>query len=111
MLEYMVNSNGHFSDYYEYSKVKTCLKHADFLVDIANKSAAISGSGRDRITITYSYDVAHFVDALVNNEERRPTHSVIIGEKVTMNRIVANAVDARVSQEFPLVHLTSPKVI
>ncbi|KAF4434155.1 nmra-like family [Fusarium acutatum] len=102
-LEYTVVSNGHFSDYYGYPKVKTYLKHADFLVDIANKAAAIPGSGEDKIAFTYSIDVARFVDALINTDEKWPKHSVVIGEKITANEIVAVAEDAR-GERFSVVH-------
>ncbi|KAF4950552.1 hypothetical protein FGADI_8111 [Fusarium gaditjirri] len=93
-LEYTVVSNGHFSDYYGYPKVKTYLKYAAFLVDIANKTAAVPGSGEDKIAFTYSFDVARLVDALVNTDKKWPKHSVIIGEKITANEIVAIAEDA-----------------
>ncbi|KAF4333740.1 nmra-like family [Fusarium beomiforme] len=102
-LEYTVVSNGHFSDYYGYPKVKTYLKHADFLVDIANKTAAIPGSGDDKVAFTYSFDVARFVDALVNTNQEWPRHSVIIGEKITINEIVAIAEEARGAQ-FSVAH-------
>ncbi|TVY77868.1 Oxidoreductase BOA1 [Fusarium oxysporum f. sp. cubense] len=102
-LEYTVVSNGHFSDYYGYPKAKTHLKHADFLVDIANKTAAVPGSGEDTVAFTYSFDVAHFVDALVNTEEKWPKHSVIIGEQITVNEIVTIAKDAR-GKRFSVVH-------
>jgi hypothetical protein len=94
-LEYTAVSNGHFSDYYGYPKVKTYLKHADFLVDIANKAAAVPGSGDDKVAFTYSFDVARFVDALVSTDEKWPKNSVVIGEKITANEIVAIAEEAR----------------
>lgn len=102
-LEYTVVSNGHFSDYYGYPKVKTYLKHADFLVDIANKAAAVPGSGEDKVVFTYSFDVARFVDALVNTDEKWPKQSVIIGEKITANEIVAIAEAARGKSEASIV--------
>ncbi|KAM0079785.1 hypothetical protein ACKRZS_008072 [Fusarium odoratissimum] len=102
-LEYTIVSNGHFSDYYGYPKFKTYLKHADFLVNIANKAAAVPGSGEDRVAFTYNFGVARFVDVLVNTEEKWPKHSVIIGEKITVNGIVAIAEGAR-GERFPMVH-------
>ncbi|SCO80854.1 uncharacterized protein FRV6_05067 [Fusarium oxysporum] len=102
-LEYTIVFNGHFSDYYGYPKVKTYLKHADFLVDIANKAAAVPGSGEDRVAFTYSFDVARFVDDLVNTEEKWPKHSVIIGEKITVNGMVAIAEGAR-GERFSMAH-------
>ncbi|KAG4267321.1 hypothetical protein FPRO04_04933 [Fusarium proliferatum] len=102
-LECTVVSNGHFSDYYGYPKVKTHLKHADFLVDIANKVAAVPGTGEDKVVFTYSFDVARFVDALVNTDEKWPKNSVIIGEKITANEIVAMAERVR-GERFSVVH-------
>ncbi|KAF5971127.1 nmra-like family [Fusarium coicis] len=102
-LEYTTVSNGHFSDYYGYPKIKTYLKHADFLVDIANKAAAIPGSGDDKVAFTYSFDVARFVDALVSTDEKWPKTSVVIGEKITANEIVAIAEEAR-GGRFSVVH-------
>ncbi|KAL9572327.1 hypothetical protein ACKAV7_003528 [Fusarium commune] len=83
--------------------VKTYLKHAAFMVDIANKTAAIPSSGQDKIAFTYSFDVARFVDALAETEDKWPKHSVIIGEKITANEIVAIADDAR-GERFSVVH-------
>ncbi|QGI67650.1 hypothetical protein CEK26_011603 [Fusarium fujikuroi] len=90
-LEYTVVSNGHFSDYYGYPKVKTDLKHADFLIDTANKAAAVPGSGENKIVFTYSFQVPRFVDALANTDKKWPKNSVVIGEKITTNEIVAIA--------------------
>ncbi|RKK76739.1 hypothetical protein BFJ69_g6688 [Fusarium oxysporum] len=106
-LEYTIVFNGHFSDYYGYPKVKTYLKHADFLVDIANKAAAVPGSGEDRVAFTYSFDVARFVDDLVNTEEKCPKHSVIIGEKITVNGMVAIAEGARGKSKVINCHILS----
>ncbi|KAI1049170.1 hypothetical protein LB506_004655 [Fusarium annulatum] len=102
-LEHTVVSNWHFSDYYGYPKVKTHLKHADLLVDIANKAAAVPGTGEDKVVFTYSFDVARFVDALVNTDEKWPQNSLIIGEKLTADEIVAIAEDTR-GERFSVVH-------
>ncbi|KAF5655293.1 nmra-like family [Fusarium sp. NRRL 25303] len=75
--------------------MKTHLKHADFLFDIANKAAAVPGSGEDKVVFTYSFDVARFVDALVNTDEKLPKNNVIIGEKITANEIAAIVEHAR----------------
>ncbi|SCO55457.1 uncharacterized protein FFMR_12613 [Fusarium fujikuroi] len=102
-LEYTVVSNGHFSDYYGYPKVKTDLKHADFLIDTANKAAAVPGSGENKIVFTYSFQVPRFVDALANTDKKWPKNSVVIGEKITTNEIVAIAEHVR-GERFSVVH-------
>lgn len=92
-LEYTVVSNGHFMDYYGFPKVKSYLKHADFLIDIGNKTAAIPGSGDDKIAFAYSFDVARFVEALVSSTRKWPKRSVVIGDVVTTNELVQMAED------------------
>ncbi|RTE78491.1 hypothetical protein BHE90_007027 [Fusarium euwallaceae] len=94
-IEYTIVTNGHFSDYYGYPKVKSYLKHAGFLVDIRNKTAAIPGSGNDKVVFTYSFDVARFVDALISTCKEWPKRSVIIGDVITMNDLVKVAEEAR----------------
>ncbi|KAH7178844.1 hypothetical protein DER46DRAFT_570460 [Fusarium sp. MPI-SDFR-AT-0072] len=100
-------------------------QNAAFMVDIANKAAAIPGSSQDKVAFTYSFDVARFVDALVNTEEKWPKYSIIIGRKITVNEIIAFAKDARglwiteghldlayegsLNQIFPHIELTSVK--
>ncbi|KAG5779868.1 hypothetical protein H9Q73_006483 [Fusarium xylarioides] len=83
-LEYTVVSNGHFSDYYGYPK-------------------PTPGSGDDKVAFTYKFDVARFVDALVNTDEKLPKNSVIIGEKIRANEIVA-IVEAARGERFSVVH-------
>ncbi|RBA13523.1 hypothetical protein FPRO05_02316 [Fusarium proliferatum] len=87
-LEYTVVSNGHFSDYYGYPKVKTYLKHAGFLVDIANKAAAVPSSVEDKVVFRHSFSVARFVDALVNMDEKWSKHSVIIVRSSRRTRLL-----------------------
>ncbi|RMJ17654.1 hypothetical protein CDV36_002640 [Fusarium kuroshium] len=94
-IEYTIVTNGHFSDYYGYPKVKSYLKHADFLVDIRNKTAAIPGSGNDKVVFTYSFDVARFVDALISTSKKWPKRSIIIGDVITMNDLFKLAEEAR----------------
>ncbi|KAJ3539925.1 hypothetical protein NM208_g5290 [Fusarium decemcellulare] len=102
-LEYTIVSNGHFSDYYGYPKVKTYLRHADFLIDLKNKTAAIPGSGDDKVVFTYSFDVARFVGALVSTSKSWPRRSTIIGDKITMNELLDIAQEAR-GAEFSVTY-------
>ncbi|KAL0934393.1 NmrA-like family protein [Colletotrichum truncatum] len=100
-LEYTRIINGHFSDYYGYPFVKSHLKHADFLIDIANKTAVIPGTGDDKVAFTYSFDVAHYVDALVSTDIQWPKESKIIGDILTVNELVQMAEEAR-GQKFTI---------
>ncbi|KAF6804239.1 hypothetical protein CSOJ01_10326 [Colletotrichum sojae] len=108
-LEHTVVINGHFSDYYGYPMIKTYLKHADFLVDIANKTAAIPGTGDDKVAFTYSFDVAKFVDALISTEKRWPKQSTVIGDVLTINELVHLAESIR-GQRFVIHHDTVEKL-
>ncbi|KAF5698321.1 cupin conserved barrel [Fusarium globosum] len=73
-------------------------------VDMANKAAAVPGSGEGKVVSTYSFDVTRFVDSLLNADEEWPKQSVIIGEKITTNEINAISKDRYVGERFSVVH-------
>jgi hypothetical protein len=63
-LEWTHFVNGFFLDYYGMPHVETYLTPVVFVVDIANKTAALPGStGDEKITLTYTKDLAKFVVA------------------------------------------------
>ncbi|KAF5604332.1 hypothetical protein FPCIR_878 [Fusarium pseudocircinatum] len=72
----------------------------------ANKAAAIPGFGEDKVAFTYSFDVARFVDALVNTDKKWPKHSVTIGEKITANELLPllKLQELYVGERFSVVH-------
>lgn len=96
-LEYTVVINGFFLDYYVQPHVKSYLSGLTVAVDIANKVAAIPGSGNVPITFTYTFDIAKFVSALLN-QSSWDKESYIIGDKVTFNELLAIAEEARGSK-------------
>ncbi|CZR46033.1 uncharacterized protein FPRO_11480 [Fusarium proliferatum ET1] len=65
---------------------------------MANKAAAVPGSGEDKVVSTDSFDVTRFVDSLLNTDEEWLKQSVIIGEKITTNEINAITKDVNDSQ-------------
>jgi hypothetical protein len=87
-LEYTLVSNGFFMDYYGLPKVKSYLQPFVFAVDIANNAAAIPGSGNVPVVFTHTFDVAQCVAALVGEEEWNE-RTIIIGDKLTWNDLVA----------------------
>ncbi|KAL4938807.1 hypothetical protein BDV06DRAFT_200119 [Aspergillus oleicola] len=89
-LEYTLVSNGFFMDYYGLPKVKSYLQPFAFAVDLANNAAAIPGSGDVPVVFTHTFDVAKYVAALTSAKEW-PERSVIIGDKLTWNELVALA--------------------
>lgn len=60
------------------------------VLDVENRAAAIPGSGDVPVTLTYSYDVASFVAALLDMPHWSK-ESRIIGDTVTWNEFVRMA--------------------
>jgi hypothetical protein len=101
-LEYTFVSNGFFMDYYGLPKVKSYLQPFVFAVDISNNTAAIPGSGDDPVVFTHTFDVAKYVTALVG-AEAWPERSIIIGDKLTWNQLVALAEGIKGLSSFLIV--------
>ncbi|KAL4758767.1 NAD(P)-binding protein [Aspergillus foveolatus] len=93
-LEYTLISNGFFLDYYGMPKVKSYLQPFVFAVDVANNTAAIPGSGDVPVVFTHTFDVAKFVAALIS-QANWPERSIIIGDKKTLNEVVAVAEEVK----------------
>lgn len=67
-----------------------------FVIDVANKMAAIPGTGNDVMTFTYTFDVARFVRAALDLPAGEwPETSVVIGDKLTFNDFLKLAEEAR----------------
>ncbi|KAF2649202.1 NAD(P)-binding protein [Lophiostoma macrostomum CBS 122681] len=96
-LEYTTVINGFFLDYYVIPHVKSYLFGITLAIDIANKAAAIPGSGNVPGVFTYSFDIARFIVALLG-EPTWDKESYIIGDKVTFNEFLAIAEEARGSK-------------
>ena len=64
-------------------------------IDIAARKAAIPGSGNELVTWTYTKDVASYVLELVRSEDPWPTKTLIVGDKVSFNGILATAEQVR----------------
>ncbi|KAH6612514.1 hypothetical protein C7974DRAFT_476374 [Boeremia exigua] len=93
-LEYTAVINGFFLDYYVEPYVKSYLSGMTLAIDIANKAAAIPGSGEVPVVFTYSFDIGKFVAALLSQSSWQK-ESYIIGDKVTLNEFLAIAEEAR----------------
>jgi nucleoside-diphosphate-sugar epimerase len=93
-LEWTRFSVGYFLDYYGMPYIKTNLRPLTFVVDMANKTAAIPGTGNDPMAFTYSLDVAKFVEAALDLPEWEET-TFCYGEKTTWNSFVRMAEEAR----------------
>ncbi|KAL1632956.1 hypothetical protein SLS56_003242 [Neofusicoccum ribis] len=98
-LEWTQVYNGFFLDYYGMPYVETFQKPLSLGLDVANKIAGIPGTGNEPITFTYTFDVAKFVQGLLE-AEKWPRDSFIIGDKVTWNEFVQLAEEAREGCKF-----------
>lgn len=96
-LEYTAVINGFFLDYYVVPHVKSYLSGLTLAIDIANKTAAIPGSGDVPVVFTYSFDIGRFVAALLSQSSWEK-ESYIVGDKVTLNEFLAIAEEARGSK-------------
>ncbi|KAJ4045867.1 hypothetical protein NW761_007883 [Fusarium oxysporum] len=89
--------NGYFLDYYGLPYLKSYLPPFTFAVDIANKAAAIPGTGNDIVYFTYTFDVAKFVVALLGLSDWDET-TYCYGDKATWNEILQLAEESRGSK-------------
>ncbi|KAJ0415262.1 hypothetical protein BJY00DRAFT_318023 [Aspergillus carlsbadensis] len=89
-LEWTVFHNGIFLDYFGGPGMKSYLKPNVFAIDIANKVAAIPGTGDVPVTFTYTFDLARFVVAALDLEEWNE-ESRVVGDAVTWNEFVGLA--------------------
>lgn len=86
-LEWTRFAVGYFLDCYSLTSLKTHLPPLSFAIDVANKKAAIPGTGNEPIAFTYTYDVAKFVAAFLE-EPKWEELTFCYGEKTTWNEFV-----------------------
>jgi hypothetical protein len=97
-LEYTAVNNGVFMDYWVVPHVKSYLGGGiTFAIDMANKAAAIPGSGNTPVVFNYSFDIGNLVAALptLSTWEKE---SYIVGDRITWNESLAIAEEARRSK-------------
>lgn len=81
-------------DYWGMPHVQTNLQPYTFGIDIGSGVAAIPGDGNDVICMTYTYDMAAYMVKLLGTEEW-DEFTVIVGDEVTYNQVLAMAEDIR----------------
>ncbi|KAE8355884.1 NAD(P)-binding protein [Aspergillus coremiiformis] len=86
-LEYTNIYNGLFMDYYGMPHIKSYLQPTSMAIDIPSRTAAIPGSGDVPLVLTYTFDVARFVGALLG-QEKWDVESYVIGDRVTWNQLL-----------------------
>ncbi|KAI9839649.1 MAG: hypothetical protein M1819_002275 [Sarea resinae] len=99
-LEYTLFHTGFFLDYWGMPKVPSYLKPMTLIFDIPHATAAIPGTGDTPVVLSHTFDVAKFVAARLAQADGAWTeHSVIIGDKVTLNQFLALA-EAATGKKF-----------
>jgi nucleoside-diphosphate-sugar epimerase len=86
-LEWTSICVGQISDSFGIPHIKSYLPFRPLNVDVANKAAAIHGSGNDVIAYTYSFDMAQFLVAALDLP-KWDEDLFCYSDKVTINEIV-----------------------
>ncbi|KAH8654236.1 hypothetical protein BGZ61DRAFT_373790 [Ilyonectria robusta] len=89
-LKYTRFAIGVFMDYFGQPYIPSHLRPFKWALDIESRRAAIPGTGNEVLSMTYSKDVARFVDRLVDEDEW-PEVSIVSGSDTTLNEMVAIA--------------------
>lgn len=92
-LEYTAVYTGFFIDGWV-PKVPTYISPLPLVLDIAADTAAIPGTGDNKVVFTHTWDVAKYVAKLVTSTEWDKS-SYIIGDKITWNEFVAIVEEAK----------------
>ncbi|KAI8717649.1 NmrA domain-containing protein [Fusarium sp. LHS14.1] len=90
-LEFTGFANGFFMDYWGMPHIPSNLWAYTWAIDIANKRAAIPGTGDDVLSLTYSVDVAKFVARTLESSDKWPETSIVSGSDMTFNQLLAIA--------------------
>ena len=94
-LSYTVVYNGYFMDYFGMPHCESYMLPETPFLDIAARKAAIPGSGTEPVAWTYTKDVAKYVLGLVRSEAPWPAETVIVGDKLSFNEVLAIAEQVR----------------
>ncbi|KAK9449217.1 uncharacterized protein V1518DRAFT_417426 [Limtongia smithiae] len=95
-LEWTTFHIGYIADYFGIPYIETHMSPLVINIDIANKAAAIPGTGNDLIAFTYSHDVAKFVEAALNLPHW-DDELFCYGDRCTLNQVVKLAQGATAS--------------
>ncbi|RAK96772.1 uncharacterized protein BO80DRAFT_391028 [Aspergillus ibericus CBS 121593] len=107
-LKYTRVTPGIFMDYWGMPRAHTNLQPYVIGIDVANCWAGIPGDGNDKLSVTYSYDMAAFIVKLLDLEEW-PEFSVFVGDEVTYNQLLKLAEQIR-GKSFEVVYDSAEKI-
>lgn len=86
-LQYTRISTGQFMDYWGIPNIETTLNPFTWAIDIENGVAAIPGTGNEKISMTYTPDLAQFIIKMLD-ESSWPVLSGLVGQDVTFNEML-----------------------
>ncbi|KAL5333198.1 NAD(P)-binding protein [Aspergillus crustosus] len=114
-LEWTILHNGIFLDYFDSPALKSYLKPNVFVIDIANKVAAIPGDGDSPVTFTYSFDLAKFVVASLDLDHWEE-ESRVLGDEMGWNELVCSKFEIHYDnkeklERFEITELPGHKVL
>ncbi|KAF4781914.1 hypothetical protein HER10_EVM0005047 [Colletotrichum scovillei] len=102
-LEWTAFNCGWFLDYYAMPHIETYIPQTTFVVDMANRRASIPGDGKQKMTFTYTKDVARFVvEALDLATWEHDTY--LIGDEMTWEEFIGIAEEARGGKKFHVTY-------
>lgn len=81
-------ANGMVMDYFGPPNVPSRLRPFNWAVNVPARAAAIPGTGDERFSVTYSKDLARFLDRLLDEPEWQEW-SIISGADTCLNELVA----------------------
>jgi hypothetical protein len=93
-LEWTRIHNGYFLDYFGMPHIESHMTPVAFGIDVANKAAAIPGTGEDVMSFTYTKDVAKFVVAALDLPKWDEA-LYCYGDKTTWNELLSIAEEVR----------------
>lgn len=90
-LQFTRSANGFFMNYWGLPHIPSNLWAYTWAIDIANKRAAIPGTGDDLLSLTYSVDVAKFVVRMLESSGGWSETGILSGFDLTFNQLLAIA--------------------
>lgn len=90
-LEYIRISIGFFADYWGVPHIQSHLRPFTWAIDMANGKAVIPGTGDEKITVTYSIDLARVIVKLLDEKDKWPERGLLSGSDISLNEILAIA--------------------
>lgn len=93
-LEYTAFYSGYFLDYWGLPVIPSHMPPFTMVLDIANDSAVILGSGNVPVTFTHTRDIAKFVAESLDLDKWDP-ETYVMGDKMTFNEALHLAEDMK----------------